>query len=644
MAIVARGHTDDRPFARTIYAIGAKRFSGDLIVEQNGKRYAVGWRDGLIVAAESPSPHDAPGRVALTAGLVSSTQLGDVVRIQAADPRRDPVAVLGEVARLSAEQMDAVRRRTMAHRCVRVFALESVSFVLDDVSALTPEGVAPIDARWAVYNGIRAHYSEVRVLRELGAMAGNASTFVLNAEGRTALSAFGFGEAERPVLSRLTRPVSIAVLADEHPGLSHKALGAILNALAAAGCVEIADSVDGAERGPRPHTPSVAPLGRGSASTRVAVQATPPPAGPAPARLSTAIPAASASTAAHDQTSSTRIAAQPGTSSHAHSTSTRVAVHGAPSQTQSASTRVAAQPGAPSHAHSASTRVAVHGAGPGESGSTRHHGSSSTRIPLRTPTAAATMAEQVRALIRGGLEKVSAGTNHFALLGVPQEASTDQVRAAYFELARLLHPDRIRALQLEDLGKDAQRLFAQINTAFAVLTHPKRRDEYMAILRAGGEKAVKARAAEAESKTLRLLAAEDAFRRGEMALRRDLFAEAVAAFQQAVELNPEEGEHHAGLAWATWCLAPDKSKVLTEVRRGLDRAKDLSPQSALPYLYRGRVAKHEGKDDLAHQCFEQVLELEPGNIDASAEVRLLESRRSKRDSKSNRLGGKTRKA
>jgi DnaJ-domain-containing protein 1 len=239
--------------------------------------------------------------------------------------------------------------------------------------------------------------------------------------------------------------------------------------------------------------------------------------------------------------------------------------------------------------------------------------------------------ESVRLLIKGGLQKIDGGADHFALLGVTPGASHDQIRHAYFELARQLHPDRIRALHIDDLAREAQRLFAQINTAFAILSNPKRHAEYVAILNAGGEKVMRKQQEEAEQVALRLLQAEDHFRRGEMALRRHQFADAVVDFRKSVELNPAEGEHHAALAWATWCSAPDKAKVQVEVRKGLEKGIELSPNSPAPYLYKGRIAKSEGRDDAALQNFEKVLDLAPGNVDAEAEVRLLQSRRAKQD-------------
>src|SRR4029078_2582938 len=92
---------------------------------------------------------------------------------------------------------------------------------------------------------------------------------------------------------------------------------------------------------------------------------------------------------------------------------------------------------------------------------------------------------------------------------------------AYFALARQLHPDRITALGINDETKHAQRLFAEVNTAFATLSHEKRREEYLDILNRGGEGAVRAEQQAAEQMAHRVLESEESFRKGEAALRRD---------------------------------------------------------------------------------------------------------------------------
>ncbi len=66
--------------------------------------------------------------------------------------------------------------------------------------------------------------------------------------------------------------------------------------------------------------------------------------------------------------------------------------------------------------------------------------------------------------------------NFYEVLGVPQEASSDQIKKKYRELARVWHPDVVKD---KDMG---QRVFSQINQAYQVLGDSERRAQYNATL------------------------------------------------------------------------------------------------------------------------------------------------------------------
>ncbi|MCB9559585.1 MAG: DnaJ domain-containing protein [Kofleriaceae bacterium] len=235
-------------------------------------------------------------------------------------------------------------------------------------------------------------------------------------------------------------------------------------------------------------------------------------------------------------------------------------------------------------------------------------------------------ADAIRHLVADRMRMVAASVDHFTLLAVGRDDPPDKIRSAYFDVARQLHPDRITASGLDDIRADAQRLFAQINAAFAVLSNPRKRQEYLQILAAGGEAAVRKQQEQAEATALRLLGAEEHFRTGEMALRRNHYDVAVREFAEAVRLNPDEGEHHALLAWATWCAAADKKAVAREVRMGLELAMKTTPKNPAAYLYLGRIARSDGHDEEAVRWFRRVLEVAPRHTEAEAELRVLESR------------------
>lgn len=76
--------------------------------------------------------------------------------------------------------------------------------------------------------------------------------------------------------------------------------------------------------------------------------------------------------------------------------------------------------------------------------------------------------------------------NYYEVLGIPQEATTHEIKKKYRELARKFHPDVVKD---KDLG---QRVFSQINQAYHILADPERRAQYNDTLTAGGAAAAAA--------------------------------------------------------------------------------------------------------------------------------------------------------
>lgn len=222
------------------------------------------------------------------------------------------------------------------------------------------------------------------------------------------------------------------------------------------------------------------------------------------------------------------------------------------------------------------------------------------------------------------------------MLGVSATAEASDVQAAYFALARKLHPDRLRSLGLRDRRYEA--VFAVINQAFSELSDAGKRAKYEQKLAREAESGLDDHAA--ERMALDILNAEAAFQKGEMALRHNNFTAAAAAFKEALDLNPEEAEHHALYAWSRWCTVSDKDAVTKEVKNLLRAAIRLSPKNPTGYFYRGQIAKQSGQIETAEQCFRKVLELDPDHRDADSELRILHKRSEKKGGLFDRIKGR----
>src|SRR5262249_4443120 len=109
--------------------------------------------------------------------------------------------------------------------------------------------------------------------------------------------------------------------------------------------------------------------------------------------------------------------------------------------------------------------------------------------------------------------------------------------------------------------------FAEISTAWALLSHPERRRAYDASL--GGHR----EALDAD----RIANAETNYRKGEILVRQGNFRGAIDYLRAAVELWPEEPEYQSALGWALFKKTPSEPKA---AREHLERAVALGAQDA----------------------------------------------------------------
>lgn len=70
------------------------------------------------------------------------------------------------------------------------------------------------------------------------------------------------------------------------------------------------------------------------------------------------------------------------------------------------------------------------------------------------------------------------GKDYYALLGLTQSADKKEIRAAYFELSRLFHPDSMFGKDLGSFKAKMETVFKRLTEAYEVLGRAQRRKEY----------------------------------------------------------------------------------------------------------------------------------------------------------------------
>ncbi|HWP06045.1 MAG TPA: DnaJ domain-containing protein [Polyangiaceae bacterium] len=207
----------------------------------------------------------------------------------------------------------------------------------------------------------------------------------------------------------------------------------------------------------------------------------------------------------------------------------------------------------------------------------------------------------------------------YEILGVPTDAPTPAIAAAYFQLAKRWHPDRL-APEHADIRDLAMSIFARIGEAHRVLSDAERRTEYDATLKDGGSE----ESAEEQEQVQRLLRASTNFQKAQVLLKRNNLPAAEEAARLALEDAPEEADHIALVAWLR-ATKPDAD--VPGAFKEIDRASKLEPANLRVRWFRGQLLKRLGKERQALEDFRMIVEKDPRHVDAQRELRLHEMAR-----------------
>lgn len=210
-------------------------------------------------------------------------------------------------------------------------------------------------------------------------------------------------------------------------------------------------------------------------------------------------------------------------------------------------------------------------------------------------------------------------TNYYTVLGVAQNATTDQVRSRFLELAKQLHPDRFPG----EAKAKAEEDFQQITEAFNVLSNPLRRREHDQDLAAP----MVEQSGPDPDQLLKVY-----MQRGVKAYREKNFPSAADNFHRAAKTDPTNAKtwYHLGLAcshevrWRQQALA------------AFDRACDLEPMNFRYTQAAGEFFEKAGKTEEAERYYS--LALKWGGSDESIRAALERLRKTSKKGRSGFFG------
>ena len=239
------------------------------------------------------------------------------------------------------------------------------------------------------------------------------------------------------------------------------------------------------------------------------------------------------------------------------------------------------------------------------------------------------------------LFEIARKPTHYEVLGLPRSAAPDDVKRAYYALARRLHPDRFRRDTDEPIRQQIDAAFAKVTQAYEVLKDSRLRAAYdMKLAPVGGEpgrrvaagEGVRAERAGGESpndpppppalskESAQLARAEEVFQQGLTALQKNDLAQARRCLGEAALLVPRQARYRAyyGRALARDKGARRQSEAELQAAIALDEG-NVSYRVMLAELYQEHGLRRRAEGEL-----ERALKLDPAH---AAARRLLEQLR-----------------
>lgn len=201
--------------------------------------------------------------------------------------------------------------------------------------------------------------------------------------------------------------------------------------------------------------------------------------------------------------------------------------------------------------------------------------------------------------------------NYFERMGVSPKAKDVEIKRAYHELAKTIHPDRLGSDAPIDIRDLARKCFNMIQEANEVLSNPTSRDNYLLELEQGrAEKII-----EAEQM---MEQARNCLTKGDIRRAREMLEDAVLHVPMTTDLR-------LLLMWAQ-IKSANAEKDAELIGRLKDQLSAVPPEdrhNAVYFFVKGLVLKAAGDFDGSRRSLEQSIGIETNFVDAKRELNVL---------------------
>jgi len=191
----------------------------------------------------------------------------------------------------------------------------------------------------------------------------------------------------------------------------------------------------------------------------------------------------------------------------------------------------------------------------------------------------------------------------YQILDIPKTASDEEIKKAYFQMARKFHPDRFDRKLLADFKGPIDEVFDNITRAYRTLSNKESRRVYDA-------KSAPAAAQEDVQESYRR--ADIKFRQGKTLYGQGRYEEALAYLEEAIRIRRDKGDYYLLLAM---CESKLKAYV-QKAEQDFLKAIQLEPWNPEGYVGLALLYKSEGLKTKAIKQLEKALEAEPDHASA----------------------------
>jgi curved DNA-binding protein CbpA len=191
----------------------------------------------------------------------------------------------------------------------------------------------------------------------------------------------------------------------------------------------------------------------------------------------------------------------------------------------------------------------------------------------------------------------------YQILDVPKTASDEDIKKAYFQMARKFHPDRFDRNLVAEFKTPIAEVFDGITNAYKVLSNKDSRQAY---------DAKTGTASPQDDVQEQYRRADIKFRQGKTLHGQGRYDEAIAYLEEAIRLRRDKGDYFLLLAM---CESRVKAYV-KKAEQDFLKAIQMEPWNPEGYFGLGTLYKAEGMQARAIKQFEKAIEAEPDHAKA----------------------------